>query len=115
MLNGAVNNDNCHIWGSALRCMSVFFTQITLPHWVFTDNFILDTFFFEQNVSRGLQKCSMMGSHHCTLLQEYLIHVFRQRQCLETTVLMQDAVPHHIALQVIALLRAHFGDEHFFF
>ena len=25
---------------------------------------------------------------------------------------MQDGVPHHIVRQVIALLRAHFGDEH---
>ena len=51
------------------------------------------------------------SSRYCNLLQEYVITTLRQRQRLETTVFMQDGAQPHIARQVIALLRAHFGDE----
>ena len=52
-----------------------------------------------------------MGSRYRNIFQQYVIPALPQRQCLETTVFMKVGAPHHIALQVTALLWTHFGDE----
>ena len=54
---------------------------------------------------------SLILPYNCNLLQQYVIPALRQRQFLETTVFMQYGAPPHIARQVTALLRTHFGDE----
>ena len=56
-----------------------------------------------------------MGSHYWNLLQQYIIPALRQRQCLETTVFMQDGAPSSIAQQVTALFQVHLGDKRVIF
>ena len=76
----------------------------------FAADFILGRFFFVHNSSQVPQRCFITGSRYCNLLQLYVIRALRHRQCLQTTVFMQDGVLPHIAPQIIALLQAHFGD-----
>ena len=80
----------------------------------FTADFIIGLSFFDQNASQGPQRCSITGSRYCSLLQQYIILSLRQPQCLETTAFMQDGAVPHIARQVTALFRIHFGDESVF-
>ena len=44
----------------------------------------------EQNTSQGPQMCSITDSHYYNLLQQYVIPALPKRQCLESTVFMQD-------------------------
>ena len=96
-----------------LHCAWAFFAFVHyISVWCnFIANFILGRFSFEQNTSQGPQKCSITDSRYCNLFQKYVIPALRQRQCLETTVFLQDGAPSPIAQQVTALCRAHFGDE----
>ncbi|GBM99496.1 hypothetical protein AVEN_119775-1 [Araneus ventricosus] len=81
----------------------------------FTTYFILGPHFFEDNTPYGPQRCSIADARCCALLQKQAIPALQERDCLETTVLMQDGAPHKIARTVQPLLRAHFGDERVIF
>ncbi|GBN26490.1 hypothetical protein AVEN_61563-1 [Araneus ventricosus] len=77
----------------------------------FTVDFILGPFFFKENTPHGLQRCSITAARYCELLQQQVIPALQERECLETTVFMQDGAPPHIARSVQVLLRALFGDD----
>ena len=96
-LHGAVNSQNCRIWGIA-RIYVVYersFHSDYICVWpCFEADFIPSPFFFEQSTSQGPQRCSITSSRYFYLLQQKVIHTLHQRQCLETMCKML----HHLTL-----------------
>ncbi|GBM58922.1 hypothetical protein AVEN_80721-1 [Araneus ventricosus] len=101
----------CRIWGTAILmlCMNSLHPDYITVCCGFTADFLLGSFFFEENTPHGPQRCSIKGSRHYDLLQQQVIPALQERECLETTILIQDGVPLHVTLPEQALLRVHFG------
>ncbi|GBM39442.1 hypothetical protein AVEN_126322-1 [Araneus ventricosus] len=94
-LDGAVNTPNCRIWGTTSP--NVVHEQPLYPDYItawccFTADFILG--------HHGPQ--FHYGCRYCDLLHQQIIPALQERECLETTVFMQDDAPPHIARPVQA-------------
>ena len=84
--------------------MSVLCIQITLQYGVVLQQILFVVFFFR---AEHFSRAPEVFHHRFALLQSpSAVHHSR---FTSTTVFMQDGAPPHIARQVTALLRAHFG------
>lgn len=113
-LDGAVNNQNCRIWGASppnvLHPQPLHSDYVTA--WCgFTADFILGPFFFETLTPQGPKRCSVTSARYSELLRQHVIPALQERQCLQTTVFMQDGATPHIGREVKELLRANFGEN----
>ncbi|GBL73091.1 hypothetical protein AVEN_128244-1 [Araneus ventricosus] len=70
---GEVNTQICRIWGTASPNV--------------------------ENTPHSHQRCSITVARYCDLLRQQIIPALQERECLETTVLMQDGAPPHILEQ----------------
>ena len=94
-----------------ILCMSVLCILITLQHGVVLQ---LILFLVLLPLSRSILMVlrGVSSRVHVTAISfnrtSFSLHI---KQCLETTVFIDDGAPPHIARQMTALLRAQFGDE----
>ncbi|PRD36425.1 UNVERIFIED_CONTAM: hypothetical protein NCL1_08763 [Trichonephila clavipes] len=72
----------------------------------FTAEFILGHFFFETFTPQGPKKGSDMSARYSEPLQQQVIPALQERQCLQTTIVMQYGATSHIGRQVKVLLSA---------
>ncbi|GFX57178.1 uncharacterized protein TNCV_2964571 [Trichonephila clavipes] len=63
-------------------------------------------FFFETFTPQGPKKGSDMSARYSELLQQQVIPALQERQCLQTTIVMQYGATSHIGRQVKVLLSA---------
>ncbi|GFU59386.1 transposable element tc3 transposase [Trichonephila clavipes] len=113
--NEAVNTQSYRIWGTStpntLHQRPLHSDYVTA--WCrFTAEFILGHFFFEILTPQGPERCSVTSPRYRELLQQQVIPALQERQCLQTTIFMQDGATPHIARQVKALLSVNLGDNH---
>ena len=73
--------------------------------------FILDPFFFERVTPRGPVRCTVMSARYENILMQHVIPTLQERNCVETTVFMQDGAPPYIGRQVQRELHETFTDE----
>ena len=76
-----------------------------------TRDFLSGPYFFETQTSSGPKHCSVTSTSYCAMLREQVIPALQERHWLETTVFMQDGVPHHIDKCVKKLLHDIFGAD----
>lgn len=113
-LDGAVNTQNCRIWGStnphAMQQQPLHSPYVTA--WCgFTANFILGPYFFEDVTRNGFVRCTVTSDRYARLLEDHVVPALRQRGCLATTVFMQDGATAHTARRAKTVIQAHFPDE----
>lgn len=109
-LSGSVNAHNCRIWGTSNPYAKRDSDYVTV--WCgMTCDFLVGPFFFETPTPSGPKRCSVTGTSYSAMLREQLIPALQERNCLETTVFMQDGAPPHIAKEVKKLLRDTFGAD----
>ena len=76
----------------------------------FTSTFILGLFLFERIIPRGPVWCTVTAASYKRILMQRVIPALQERNCVETTVFMQDGALPHIGRQV-RLLHENFTDE----
>ena len=113
-LEGAVNTQNCRIWGSTKPLLAhqrpLHFAYVTV--WCrFTSTFILGPFFFERITPMGRVLCTVTSASYENILMHCMISALQESNCVETTVFMQDGESPHIGRQVQRLLRVTFRDK----
>ena len=64
---------------------------------------------------RGPVLCTITSASYENILMQHVIPALQERNCVETSVFMQDGAPLHIGHQVQCLLRETFTDEHIIF
>ena len=113
-LEGAVNTQNCRIWGSTKPLIvhqrplhSVYVTV-----WFgFTNTFILGPFFFERITPIEPVRCTVTSASYENILMQRVILPLHEHNWVETTVFMQDGAPPHVCRKVQRLLREALIDE----
>ena len=113
-LDGSVNTHNCRIWEPknphAILQVPLHSPKVTV--WCgFTAAFILGPYFFEELTARGPIRCSITGQRYASLLKDKIVPDLQARQCLSSTIFMQDGAPPHICLCVKDVLKNHFSEE----
>ncbi|XP_054713699.1 zinc finger protein 257-like [Uloborus diversus] len=87
-LDGAVNTQNCRIWGStnphAIQQQPLHSPYVT-AWYGFTANFILGPDFFEKVRGNGFVQCTVTSDRYARLLEEHVVPALRQRGCLATS------------------------------
>ncbi|GFV21403.1 uncharacterized protein TNCV_2371601 [Trichonephila clavipes] len=63
------------------------------------------------NSPQGRKRCSVTSPRFSELLQQQISRALQERQCLQTTIFVQDGATPHIGRQVKSLLSANFGDN----
>ncbi|GBN40788.1 hypothetical protein AVEN_30923-1 [Araneus ventricosus] len=76
----------------------------------FTAAFIIGPFFSEEIGPPGPITCIVNALRYESPLRKQLIPALQLRGCVDSTILMQDGVPSHIAAPVKQLLNIHFGN-----
>lgn len=113
-LQNAVNTQNCRIWATENPNISqplpLHSPKVTV--WCgFTAEFVVGPYFFEEVTPAGPVTCTVNSNRYKFLLSSYVIPALQQRQCLDSTVFMQDGATPHIATQVKDLLQRTFGND----
>lgn len=113
-LDGAVNTQNCRIWGStnphAVQQQPLHSPYVTA--WCgFTANFILGPYFFEDVTTTGFVRRTVTSDRYSRLLENFVVPALRQRGCLANTIFMQDGATAHTARRVKTLIHQNFPDE----
>ncbi|GBM91339.1 hypothetical protein AVEN_21171-1 [Araneus ventricosus] len=75
-----------------------------------TAAFIVGPLFFEEIGPSDTVTCTVNGTRYESLLGNQLIPALQQRECVDSTIFMQDGAPLHIATPVKQLLNLHFGN-----
>ncbi|GFV96991.1 uncharacterized protein TNCV_4352031 [Trichonephila clavipes] len=115
-LNSVVdmNTQNFRIWGTSppniLHQQPLHSDYVTAWSGLNAE-LILGPFFFETLTSQGPKRCSVTSPRYSELLQQQVIPTSQERQCLQTTIFMQDGATPHIGHRVKTLLSANFGDK----
>ncbi|GBN98930.1 hypothetical protein AVEN_80373-1 [Araneus ventricosus] len=99
-LQGSVNTQNCRIWArentSQMQPLPLHYQKGTV--WCgFTAAFIIGSFFFEEIGNSGPVTCAVNGTRYESLWRNQLIPALQQRGCVDSTILIQDVAPPHIA------------------
>ena len=113
-LDGAVNTQNCRVWGSTpphvVQEQPLHSAYITV--WCgFTSSFILGPFFFEEMTPRGPVRCRVTSASYRNLLVQHVIPALQERNCDHTFIFMRDGATPHVARQVKDLLRETFSND----
>lgn len=103
-------------WIFKIAAYGVLHAPTTTPFWLrdcgeFTQNFILGPFFFETLTRSRSKTFSVTSALYSELLRQQFIPALQERQCMQTTVLMQDGATPHTGRQVKDLLRANIGEN----
>ena len=112
-LDGAVNSQNCRygVVNVLMLCMSVLCIRVTLQYCVVLQQILFLVLFFRaENFSRSPEVFYLhviVNSINSTSFPLYVNDSAYRLMCL-----CKIGAPPHVARQVTAMLRAHFGDEH---
>ena len=99
-LDSAVNAQTCCIWGST-NPHSVQQQPLHSPYvtvWCgFTSNFVLGLYSFKDVTMNRFVRCRVTNAWYRRLLEDHVVLALRQKNCLATTVFMQDgAIAHKV-------------------
>lgn len=73
--------------------------------------FALGLYLFEQATSTDMKMCSIRHVWYTTILQNYVISEFQQRNIVNGSIWMQDSAPPDATMCVQQVLQQHFGDR----
>ena len=85
-LGGAVNTENCRIWGSTKPLVLHQRPLHSATVWCgFTSTFILGRVFFERIAPRGRVRCTVTSASYENILMQTVIPALQEGNCVETT------------------------------
>lgn len=110
---GDINTHNCRIWADTNphvgQQIPLHSPKVTV--WCgFTASFIIGPYFYEEFGRNGLVTCSVNSHRYADMLENFVIPHLQQRNCIDSTIFMQDGAPPHIGRRVKDVLRQHFTD-----
>ena len=76
-----------------------------------TAPFITSLYFYEGVGRNGLTTYSVNYNRYVDMLENFVIPQLQQRNCIDSTIFMQDSGPSHIWRQVKDFLHYHFTDD----
>ncbi|GBL99571.1 hypothetical protein AVEN_68835-1 [Araneus ventricosus] len=113
-LQSSVNTQNCRIWTREnpfqMQPLPLNSQKVTV-WWGFTAAFIVGPFVLEEIGPSDTVPCTVNGTRYESLWRNQLIPALQQRECVDSTIFMQDGAPPNIATPVKQLLNLHFGND----
>jgi hypothetical protein len=78
---------------------------------VFTSEFILGPYFFEETNSHLTQTVTVTSARYAKMINDHLIPELTSRKCLDQIIFQQDGAPPHTSILVHQLLREYFNNR----